>query len=192
MNSKPRLELTLGPNPPGGFPGFTIALTLINETAQSIDAIPSNSIVPRLLNEAGKPVTFSDFRNIAGYAPPQVPQPPGEPIRPGERRILERYIVTSSDKGWAMSVPYGGAQLTPGRYHIHATADLGAETRAQWMDRYVTGSAARPGSVLRHETPAHAAERASAAFATHWSEVASYWTGHLESNRLELTIPTHR
>ena len=187
----PRLELTLGANAPGAFPGFTITLVLVNETARSIDAVPASSIVPHLTNEAGEPITFFDRRTVAGYAPPFVPQPPGEPIRPGERRVLERYVVTSTDKGWAMSVPYGGASLTPGRYHIQVITDLAAVTRAQWMARYVGGSAASPGAVLRHETPAHAAERASAVFARHWSEVASFWTGHVESNRLEFTVPAN-
>ena len=186
---KPRLELTLGPGPKGGAPGFTVLVTLVNDSSQPVEAAAPMMIVPKVIGPDGKPVVFVDWRNMAGFAPPRVPGPPTEPVRPGTRAEVARYHVVELEHGHELSVPYGGAALAPGGHAISVSWTFAPVTREAWASAYVLGARMSPGSMKRGETPAQAAARAAAVHAKHWAEVPTFWTGTLESNVLEFTVP---
>ncbi len=183
--SAPRLELTRGPNPPGAYPGFTITLTLINDSTQSVEAPPDGDLRPRVLDEHGAPVALADLRANACLGAPMIPSPPADPVRPGQRQVVARYTIFYVDGVWHCSVPNGGGTLAPGRYRFRTSATLGATIKADWIAQYELGTRSRPKG--KHETAAQVA----AHYDQHWTEVASFWTGHLDSNELEVEIAAH-
>ncbi len=122
---------------------------------------------------------FTDWRTVAGYAPPAPPSPPGPPVRPGESRVLATYSVARSQQGTLLTGPYGNAMLAAGRYRVRVELDLAPTTRAAWVAAFRAAPSRRGMD----------AEREAERYAGHWREVASFWRGHLESNVVELDLP---
>lgn len=188
----PRLELTqveLHERPTSGAAVQQIAeirLTLINDGTQPVEVRAHSGIVPRLIDSSGKPVVLSDWRNLAGYAPPGLPPPPEAPVRSGERRQLESYLVVRSSQGYTFLGPYGGAELRSGRYRIEVAIDLAPVTRDAWVAAHAA-AVVRPGP--RPKDPQAEAERAATKFATHWRAVPSFFRGRIEAPPLELVLP---
>jgi hypothetical protein len=183
----PRLELTVGPSPKSALPGFLITLTLVNDSEQSVEIATPLKQLPSVIGPSGRPVDFSDFRDAAGVPMPQVPAPPVEPVRPGERREVDHFYVLVQEHGYVISGPYGGGMLSPGRHVIQVSTQVVPTTRGAWVASYVTGCGVNDHK--RGESPAHAADRHAALYEKHWAEVPSFWTGPLASNTLEFTIP---
>ncbi len=188
-SARPRLELTQAPNPATTiYRGITLTLTLINESAQPVE-LPTEPLVPTLLDAAGVRVAFADMRDQAGFAPPLPPPPPSAPLRPGERRVLESYIVSFDPNGAWIQVPYGGAPLAPGRYKLQARLELHAQTRAQWIARYLAATPSQRTGADAKESINETAEKKAANYRAHWDELPTFWQGLVESNAMEFTVP---
>src|SRR5215470_12928620 len=104
----PRLELTVvekarpawAATPDIAAPTHEILVRLVNDGDAPIEAdAPMHALMPEVTDAAGRPVTFFDMRNLAGYAPPPPPPPPGAPVRPGESRVLQTFVVAWSSHG---------------------------------------------------------------------------------------------
>jgi len=159
---------------------------LINDGTQPVEARSQSGIVPRIIDASGRPVTLTDWRSIAGYAPPRLPPPPEAPVRRGEQRLLESYSIARAPQGYRFMGPYGDAELAPGRYRIEVALDLAPVTREAWVAAHAA-AALRPGP--RPKDPKAEAERAANQFADHFRQVPSYFRGHLEAPPLELVLP---
>lgn len=101
--------------------------------------------MPRILDAAGKPVTMSDYRSIAGYALPELPEPPAAPVRRGERRQLDSYSLMRTSNGYQFQGPYGVAVLSSGRYRIEVELDVAPTAREAWITAHAAGSADKEG-----------------------------------------------
>ena len=189
--SAPRIELTRieVPNQPASAATAQriaeIRLTLINDGTQPVEARTHMGIVPRIIDADGKPVALSDWRNLAGYAPPAPPLPPEDPVRTGERRLLESYQVMRTEKGYQFQGPYGAALLAAGHYRIEVALDLAPTTREIWVAAHA--AAVHPGR--RAKDPQAEAQRAATQFAAHWREVSGFFRGHLAAPPFVLVLP---
>jgi hypothetical protein len=181
----PRLELEQRDVPRrGAGPLVELRLWLVNDGTAPIEADPPFAVVPEVASSTGTPVVFMDYRNAAGVPAPHVPPAPEEPVRPGERRLLQTFVISRTATGFQIQGPYGGALVAPGRYTVQIRIDFEPVTRAAWVERYAAGARGTPGAIKKRETATQAAERAAAAYAPHWERVASFWRGHLETSRV--------
>jgi len=165
-------------------------------------------VVPAVTDAAGKAVVFEYQARGTDCltAPPQTPDRPPLPLRPGERRVLEVFQVTApSDSapgaGAVLALgqsdplvvgPSGQARLSPGHYRLQVSLDFQPVTRESWVASYIRfpPASAPPQSNRKgwEERLALQANHAADKLKAHWSAVDSYWTGHLDSNVVELEI----
>lgn len=191
-NQGPRLELARVDRPTSAAPGQStqwlaeVRLTLINDGSQPVEAREHSNTVPRIFDATGKPVTMSDYRSIAGYAPPGLPEPPVAPVRRGERRQLDSYSLMRTPDGYQFQGPYGAAVLSSGRYRIEVELDVGPTTREAWITAHAA-AVLRPGP--RPKDPRAEAVRAAAKYEDHWREAPNFFQGHLKAPPFELMVP---
>lgn len=190
MPRAPRLELSVVSLPPPAWAGTPQAagiavplqelrLRLVNEGDRPVEAEIPEIPVPEVTDEGGKAAAFSDWRSVAGFAPPQPPRAPAPPLRPGEARQLGTYTVLRTAQGVQLRGPHGDAPLGRGSHKVRVALALAPVTRERWMAAY---RAALPRRAAE-------AEREAGRYAAHWREVPGYWSGRLESNTVVLQVP---
>jgi hypothetical protein len=188
LTQAPRLELGLvklrEPASPQSY--AEIQLTILNSGSAPVEARTGEGIVPKLFGPDGKQVVLSDWRDLAGAAPPGLPAPPQAPVRPGERRLLQTYRLARTPSGYQFIGPYGGAPLTAGRYRVEVALDLSPQTREQWVAEHMA-AVRRPGG--QPKDPKAAAEHEADQYAAHWREVPGFFRGHLDAPPLEVVLP---
>lgn len=145
-------------------------------------------VMPRLRDTSGNVVGLSDWRAIAGMAPPQPPPIPQPPLAPGRRHVVCSYtVLRRPDGGYHLMAPYGGGDVPRGTYVISAKLALTPTTREMWIAqlRAAGGQLARRGSGKKSPSdPDAEAEK----YAAHFQTVDGFFKGLVETPELTFTL----
>lgn len=170
-------------------PAAVMEIKLVLEAGSApVEVQTLDGVMPRLRDASGNVVGLSDWRAIAGMAPPQPPKPPQPPLAPGKRHVVCSYtVVRRPEGGYHLMAPYGGADVPRGTYVISAKLALTPTTREMWTAqlRAAGGQLARRGSGKKSPTnPEVEAEK----YAAHWQTVDGFFKGLVETPELTFTL----